>query len=247
MPRIEWSPGSVSNGINKEYRWIPQLAQYLKIPVSKPLFKGRPNEAYPWPWSITKWNDGHNPDFEKENEYGKLAIDLAYFLNELHEIKLPELGPFSRRGVPVNELDGDTKVALNALKEDLDTATLTLLWEELSNTPSWDKPPVWMHGDLLPGNILIQNNRLHAVIDFADVGRGDPACDLIITWSLLNANSRAIFRKHLMNIHEHTWQRGKAWALSIALIILPYYKKTNPVLTSVAWRMIKQLLESKGS
>lgn len=156
IPRLEWSPGSVSSGINKEYLWVPQLAQHLKIPISEPVFKGTPNKAYPWPWSITKWNDGHNPEFEKENEYDKLAVDLAHFLNELHSIKLPETGPFSR-------------------------------------------------------------------------------------WSFLNANSRAIFRKHLVSIDEHTWERGKGWALSIALIILPYYKNTNPVLTSVARRIIAQL------
>lgn len=241
MPRIEWSPGSVSNCINKEYLWVPQLAQHLKIPISEPVFKGTHNEAYPWPWSITKWNDGHNPDFEKENEYNKLAVDLACFLNELHGIKLPEAGPFSRRGVPLKELDSETREALKALENDMDTKPLALLWENLSNAPSWNKPSVWMHGDLLPGNVLIQNNRLSAVIDFADVGLGDPACDLIVAWSLLNASSRTIFRKHLVNIDEHTWQRGKGWALSIALIILPYYKNTNSVLTSVARRIIKQL------
>jgi aminoglycoside phosphotransferase (APT) family kinase protein len=241
IPRIEWSPGSVSSGVNKEYLWVPQLAQHLKIPISEPVFRGKSNEAYPWPWSITKWNNGHNPDFEKENEYDKLAVDLAYFLNELHSIKLPEVGPLSRRGIPLKELDSETKGALKALDDDMDTKPLTLLWEKLSHTPHWDKSPVWMHGDLLPGNILIQNNRLSAVIDFADVGLGDPACDLIVAWSLLNANSRAIFRNHLVNIDEHTWQRGKGWALSIAVIILPYYKNTNPVLTSVARRVIEQL------
>ncbi len=155
IPRIEWSPGSVSSGINKEYLWVPQLAQHLKTPISEPVFKGTPNKAYPWPWSITKWNDGHNPEFEKENEYDKLAVDLAHFLNELHSIKLPEAGPFSRRGVPLKELDGETKEALKALEDDIDTKPLALLWEKLSNIPCWDKSPVWMHGDLLPGNVLM--------------------------------------------------------------------------------------------
>jgi aminoglycoside phosphotransferase (APT) family kinase protein len=241
IPRIEWSPGSITNGINKEYLWVPQLARHLKTPVSEPIFKGKPNEDYPWPWSITKWNEGHNPDFEKEGEYENLAIDLADFLNELHSIKLSETGPFSRRGVPLVELDKETQEALKNVEEDMDTKPLALLWEKLLNTPCWNQSPVWMHGDLLPGNILIQNNRLSAVIDFADVGLGDPACDLIVAWSMLNSSSRAIFRNHLVNIDEHTWQRGKGWALSIAVIILPYYKNTNPVLASIASRIIEQL------
>jgi aminoglycoside phosphotransferase (APT) family kinase protein len=245
IPRIEWSLSSITNGINKEYLWVPQLARHLKTPVSEPIFKGKPNEDYPWPWSITKWNEGHNPDFEKEDEYENLAIDLADFLNELHSIKLSETGPFSRRGVPLVELDKETKEALKNLEEDMDTKPLALLWEKLLNTLCWNQSPVWMHGDLLPGNILIQNNRLSAVIDFADVGLGDPACDLIVAWSVLNSSSRAIFRNHLVNIDEHTWQRGKGWALSIAVIILPYYKNTNPVLASVARRIIQQLFKNE--
>ena len=242
VPRIEWSNGSVTNGINKESVWVPQLALHLTTPISEPVFKGMPNHTYPWPWSITIWNEGYNPRFENNNEYEKLAIDLADFLNELHSINLPETGPFSRRGVPLTNLDTETKKALKALEADMDTGPLASLWAELSITPGWDKPPVWMHGDLLPGNILIQDNRLSAVIDFADVGLGDPSCDLIVAWSLLNAHSRAIFRKHLVNVDEHTWRRGQGWALSIALIILPYYKNTNPVLTSVARRIIEQSL-----
>lgn len=241
IPRIEWSAGSVTSGINKEYLWLPQLAQHLKTAISAPLFKGRANETYPWPWSITTWHEGHNPDFEKENDYEKLAVDLACFLNQLHSISLPETGPFSRRGVPLIEMDSETKQAIKALEADMDTKPLASLWDNLSNTPNWNKPPVWIHGDLLPGNIIIQDNRLRAIIDFSDVGLGDPACDLIVAWSLLNAHSRAIFRKHLANIDDHTWERGKGWALSIALIILPYYKNTNPVLTSVARRIIEQL------
>jgi aminoglycoside phosphotransferase (APT) family kinase protein len=155
MPRIEWSLGSVSDGINKESLWVPQLAQHLTTPISEPVFKGMPNETYPWPWSITKWNDGHNPDFESENEYDKLAVDLASFLNELHDIKLPEVGPLSRRGVPLKKLDSETKQALKALENDIDTQPLASLWDKLSNTPHWNQQLVWMHGDLLPGNILI--------------------------------------------------------------------------------------------
>lgn len=243
IPRIEWSLDSVANGINKEYYWVPKLATSLKTSISEPLFKGCSNESFPWPWSITKWNDGYNPDFEKENEYEQLAIDLACFLNELHSIHLPEEGPLSRRGVPLKELDDETKQAINTLSDDMDIKPLAILWEKLVDTPNWNHQPVWIHGDLLPGNILIQNNRLSAVIDFADVGLGDPACDLIVAWSLLNSHSRAIFRNHLENIDEHTWQRGQGWALSIALIILPYYRDTNPVLTSIARRIIQQLLE----
>ena|SRR3990167_2299637 len=237
LPRVDWAVKS----IDKEYEWVPSIAEFLKIPVSEPLFKGNPSKLYSSAWMITKWNDGHNPDFEKENEYEALAKDMADFLNELHGIKLAG-GPASRRGVPLKQLDEQTGKAIGELAGEIDIPAITSIWKQLSNIPSWDKEPVWVHGDFLPGNVLVQNNRLSAVIDFSDVGIGDPACDLVIAWSLLNANSRNVFKQHLQSIDENTWQRGRGWALSIALIMLPYYKHTNPVLAKLARRVIENVL-----
>jgi aminoglycoside phosphotransferase (APT) family kinase protein len=237
LPRIEWEAGSVNQSINKEYKWLPRIAQFLNIPISEPLFKGEPDHAYPWSWLITKWHSGCNPDFERENEYELLAKDLACFLNELHQIKLAN-GPLSRRGVPLKAVDTETRKAIGELDDEIDIPTIISLWERLSTIPSWNKAPVWIHGDFLPGNILVQNNRLSAVIDFSDVGIGDPACDLVIAWGLFEPHSRKIFRENLDNIDGDTWERGRGWALSIALIMLPYYKNSNPVLAALARRMI---------
>ncbi len=242
LPRVEWQPGSIDKSINKEYEWLPKLARFLKIPISEPIFKGKPNHSYPWSWLVTKWNEGHHADFEKEMEYEWLAKDLADFLNQLHAIKIPN-GPGSRRGVPLKEVDLETRKAISQLNEEIDIASVTLLWDQLLNTSYWDKESVWVHGDFLPGNILIQENHLSAVIDFSDVGMGDPACDLIVAWSLFKPNSRRTFRENLANIDENAWQRGRGWALSIALIMLPYYKNTNPVLTLLARRMIENVLK----
>ncbi|WP_019215120.1 aminoglycoside phosphotransferase family protein [Legionella tunisiensis] len=239
LPRIDWATKS----IHKEYEWIPKIAQYLHLPISVPLFKGDPCQSYPWSWLITQWNDGHNPSFEKKDEYELLAKELADFLNELHEIKLAD-GPLSRRGVPLKELNEDTRQAISELEGEINIQSVTSLWHRLSNSPAWHQAPVWIHGDFLPGNILVENNRLTAVIDFSDVGIGDPACDLVIAWSLLNSHSRNVFRKNLKNIDDNTWERGRGWALSIALIMLPYYKNSNPVLASLARRMIENVVDN---
>jgi aminoglycoside phosphotransferase (APT) family kinase protein len=241
LPRIDWATES----INKEYQWLPKISQFLKIPISEPLFKGNPDKIYPWHWLILKWNEGHNPHFEKENEYELLAKDLACFLNEIHRIKLTN-GPYSRRGIPLKEMDYETQNAISQLAEEIDIPLVTSLWNELISIPAWNQKPVWVHGDFLPGNILVENNRLNAVIDFSDVGIGDPACDLVIGWSLLNSHSRQKFKENLENIDGHTWERGKGWALSIAFIMLPYYKNSNPTLASLARRMIKNVLDDSG-
>ncbi len=230
-----------NDNILKEYVWVPQIAQLLKISISKPLFKGTSGEIYPSFWMIIRWSEGYNPDFEQENEYRLLAKELASFLNELHGIELTN-GPFSRRGVSLKEIDQETNNAISQLEDEIDIQAVTQLWEGLRDVPFWNKAPVWIHGDFLPGNILIQNDHLSAVIDWSDVGIGDPACDLIIAWSLLNKNSRKIFKGSLENMDEDTWQRGRGWALSIALIMLPYYKYSNPVLAKLARRMIANVL-----
>jgi aminoglycoside phosphotransferase (APT) family kinase protein len=241
LPRIDWEVGSNLKKINKEYEWLPRIASFLKIAISEPIFKGLPDESYPWPWIITKWIKGEIPDFEIKNEYELLAIDLADFLNEFHKIKLTH-GPMSRRGVTLKEVDEETRTAIDDLQGEIDIQSVTALWKDFLNIPYWHHDPVWVHGDFLPGNILILNNRLSGVLYFSDVGIGDPACDLVIAWCLLNSTSRKIFKNHLENIDEDTWQRGRGWALSIALIMLPYYMHTNPTLTALARRIIKTVL-----
>lgn len=241
LPRIEWVPGGVNKGIAKEYEWVPKIARFLKTSISEPLFKGNPNKSYPFSWTIVKWNDGRNPNFEKENEHELLAKDLAYFLNDLHKINLSD-GPPSRRGVSLKKLDEQTRKAINQLEGEIDIELVTSIWDRLSDVSLWNKDPVWIHGDFLPGNILVLEGRLNAVIDFSDVGIGDPACDLVIAWSLLQSHSRRIFRKNLYGIDEDTWARGQGWALSIALIMLPYYKNSNLTLTTLARQIIKNVL-----
>ncbi len=242
LPRVEWAVGSVTTSIAKEFEWIPKISRLLKIPISEPVFKGSANSYYSWPWIVAKWHDGYNPLFEQHDEYELLAQDVAIFLNELHGISLAN-GPASRRGVALHELDKETRQAISELEGEVDVQAVTSLWTRLTTISSWNKKPLWVHGDFLPGNILVQDNRLRAVIDFSDVGMGDPACDLVIAWSLFNAHSRQVFRAALDHIDDATWERGRGWALSIALIMLPYYKNSNPTLALLARRMINNVFQ----
>jgi aminoglycoside phosphotransferase (APT) family kinase protein len=111
--------------------------------------------------------------------------------------------------------------------------------------PAWSKPPVWIHSDLSPGNTPLKNGKLCAVIDFGMVGIGDPACDLIIAWNLLPASIRESFRQKL-NVDDATWHRGRGWALSNALIALPYYKDTNPSSQTMHGHVIKEVIKSSN-
>jgi aminoglycoside phosphotransferase (APT) family kinase protein len=106
---------------------------------------------------------------------------------------------------------------INALHERRDTEAVTKAWESALQASEWSHDPVWFHGDVLPGNLLFRNEKLSVVIDFGGLGVGDPACDLMIAWNLLDIKSREEFRLAL-GVDDATWARGRGHALSQALI-----------------------------
>lgn len=114
-------------------------------------------------------------------------------------------------------------------------------WEEALRAPGWDGPPVWLHADLMPGNLLVDGGRLIAVIDFGCLGVGDPACDLFPAWNLLPADAREVFREAL-GVDDAAWIRGRGRALSQALMALPSYRKTNPAMAHNARHVIRTVL-----
>ena len=133
------------------------------------------------------------------------------------------------------------RAAIAAVQGMVDTDAVTAAWEAALAAPKWHRPPVWVHGDLLPGNLLVERGRLRAVIDFGGLGVGDPACDLMIAWSLFSGESREVFREAL-GVDDATWARGRGHALSQATIFIPYYLDTNPAGVRIARRVVDQVL-----
>jgi aminoglycoside phosphotransferase (APT) family kinase protein len=142
--------------------------------------------------------------------------------------------------------DTPTRKAISALQGILDNDAVTAAWEAALQAPEWNDAPVWFHGDMLPGNLLFERGRLKAVIDFGALGVGDPACDLMIAWNLFSGESRDVFRAALA-VDDATWARGRGWALSQALIFIPYYLNSNPVGVGYARRAIEEALADHGA
>ncbi len=238
LPRVH---GGVES-LEKEHRWLPILAPLLPLVIPVPLGMGMPAEGYPWPWSVYRWLEGETATLDRIGDPREAAADLARFVAALQQID-PTGGPrpAGDRGVPLAERDAPTRTAITALHGVLDTEALTAAWDAALRAPAWDGFPVWIHGDLLPGNLLVTRGRVSAVIDFGVAGVGDPACDLIVAWSLLSGESRDVFRSALP-VDEATWGRGRGWALSIALIALPYYVDTNPAFAQIARYTIEEVL-----
>lgn len=236
LPRIHWA---VEN-LNKEYQWLPRLAPLLPVAIPLPLARGAPAEGYPWHWSIYRWLDGENPTIDHHGDSRQLAVDLASFITALQRID-PMGGPPASRSEPLATRDEATRAAIEALREAVDTDAVTAAWEAALEVPPWTGAPVWVHADLAPGNVLLVGQRLGAVIDFSLVGLGDPACDLPVAWNLLPEGARDLFRATL-HVDDATWARGRGWALSIALIQLPYYRDTNPALAASSRHVIREVL-----
>jgi aminoglycoside phosphotransferase (APT) family kinase protein len=240
LPRVGWATGQVE----REHRWLPRLASHLQLAIPAPLALGTPAEGYPWPWAVYRWLEGETATHDRIADLRQAAIDLARFISALQRIDStggPRAGEDRSRGVPLAARDAETRAAIEALHGVLDTEAVTREWQTALRAPMWPGPGVWLHGDLNEGNLLARSGRLSAVIDWGTMAIGDPACDLMAAWTLFTGVSRIAFRESLP-FDDATWVRGRGWALSWALIVLPYYQHTNPGLCRIAERTISEVL-----
>ncbi|MFJ8214507.1 aminoglycoside phosphotransferase family protein [Streptomyces sp. NPDC096033] len=235
LPRVPDAAGQV--GV--EQRWLPHLAPRLPLEVPVPLGHGAPAAGYGSAWSVYRWLDGENLYDRPLPERGlhDAADRLGAFLAALHRIDTAG-APRSCRGGPVDTADAEVRAAIRDLGADgtHDAEAATAAWEAAVRAPRWRGAPVWLHGDLLPGNLLGRRGRLTAVIDFGLVGVGDPACDLMAAWTVLTVESREAFRA-AVGVDDATWARGRGWALRFGLTAEHHYRGgLNPVLADVGHR-----------
>ncbi|WP_344907657.1 aminoglycoside phosphotransferase family protein [Actinomadura meridiana] len=226
-----------------ERRWLPLLAPALPVAIPTVVARGEPGEGYPWVWSVHRWIEGENPVEGVLAEADGLARDLGAFVRAMWGLRVED-GPRAYRGAPLETVDAYTREAIEELRrtdEPFDADAATAAWEESLAAPAWAGAPRWVHSDLMPSNLLVAGGRLAAVLDFPTAGVGDPACDLIPAWNLLTASSRDTFMESV-GADDATWLRGRGWALSMAVIQLPYYRATNPVISTNARYVIAQVV-----
>lgn len=235
---------SAAEQAGKEQRFLPALAPHLPLPIPAPLAMGEPGVDYPWRWSICRWIEGEAATSSPFDEI-PAARDLAAFVGALQRINpkdAPPPGPHNFfRGVPLARRDDATRAAIPQLADMLDTGALMSVWELALRAPAWNGAPVWIHGDLHPGNILVRKGRISGVIDFGGLCAGDPACDLMAAWTMFGPGGRAAFRNALDG-DEASWSRARGWALSFGAIALAFYRDRNPVLAHIARHAIEQAL-----
>ena len=207
--------------VEKEQAWLPRLAPRLPLPIPEPVGRGEPGEGYPWPWSVYRWIEGETAALDRIGDLPRFARDLAAFLTALQAIDVTD-GPVAGqhnffRGGALATYDDQTRQAITDLGGSIDGATALAIWEQ-ALAAQWTTRPVWLHGDVAAGNLLVKDGKLSAVIDFGILGVGDPACDLAIAWTLLHGEARAAFREALP-LDDGTWARGRGWTIWKALIV----------------------------
>lgn len=242
--RLPRHPGAVGQA-ERELRWLPRLAPRLPLAVPVPLGVGEPAFGYPWKWSLARWLEGERATPDALSDSVGAATALADFLLALHRaVPVPSAAEGAGEDLTVPPLavrDRPTREAIAKTRDVFDASAMTDLWDAALAAPPWDRPPVWCHGDLHTGNLLTVGGGLSAVIDFGELGSGDPACDLTIAFTLMSPRCRQVFRAAL-GVDDATWTRGRGWALATGLNAYTIYAAVNPRVAAQTTRQITQAL-----
>jgi aminoglycoside phosphotransferase (APT) family kinase protein len=208
-----------------------------------------PGEGFPWKWCVAPWFEGKDALPEHLGDLTTAAKDLGSFVSALRRIDAsagPPAGDHNfNRGVPLAAIDARVRQAIPEWEGIFNTSAILSAWEAALAAPVWDAPPVWLHGDLLPVNLIANEGRVAAVIDFGCLGVGEPAADLVAAWAMFEGKSRDAFRTAVGADHA-TWARARDWAL-LAVGALPYYRDTSPGIVARCRHQIAEVLRDGGS
>lgn len=205
--------------ILKEFKWLPILSKKLSYQITRPIALGHPSTEYPWHWSINNWIEGETASIKRLPNINQFAHELGHFITELQSIDSangPEAGAHNfYRGGCLSAYDHEMQMAIPKIKNIRERTIATRLWHD-ALASNWENKPVWVHGDIATGNLLVLDGQLCAVIDFGLLSIGDPACDLAIAWNFFTGESREIFKKSIV-LDQNTWIRALGWTFWKAL------------------------------
>src|SRR5712691_10574770 len=239
LPRILTATGQ----IERERKWLPRLAPRLPLAVPIPIANGMPAEGYAWHWSIYRWLEGPRPSTAspiRSKPRPSWVSSSPHCSGLIPQVGRPLMSTtlsevcLCHAGIPPPETRSGGCAAHSMPPR-------SSLHGKRPSMRRWQGGDVWLHGDLHAANLLARHGRLSAVIDFGCMGVGDPACNVMVAWTYLSAETRDTFRA-AMPLDDTTWARGRGWALSFGLIALPYYETTNPELAGIERRSIGEVL-----
>jgi aminoglycoside phosphotransferase (APT) family kinase protein len=217
LPRSSRAPAL----LQKEYRWVPGLAARLPLPVPVPVRAGQPSARFPRFWTIVAWVPGQPADLAPISQGPRSAARLAGFLTALHQEAPSDAPANPDRGVPLETVPRPDARGLAELAPPGRADDLARIWADALAAPAWPGPPVWIHGDLHPANVVTQAGTLSGVVDFGELAAGDPAADLAAAWLLLPAGcAHAFLDRYFGGTRTETSRalitRARGWAIRSA-------------------------------
>ena len=217
LPRRSFAVGLTLN----EQRWLPVIADSLPLPVPRPVRVGVPSTAFPWPWSVVPYLRGTPGDVCALTDGPGAAWQLATFLRALH-VPAPSDAPLNslRGSVPVGTRADDFERLLVKVGTEVEPRPLRAIWNAGVAASGRQGPPVWLHADLHPANVLTDRGTLVGIVDFGDMCSGDRANDLAAAWIMLPDGAVEAFFDFYGGIDRDTELRARAWAALLALMLL---------------------------
>ena len=207
----------------KERRWLPRLAPHLPLPVPVPVRDGVPSERFPKMWTVMTWVPGLPLDRGSITRGEHAADTLATFLRALH-VAAPVGAPTDtgRGAHPKDSTEGFEQFfhSVDADAIGSDAAAVRAIWDDAVAAPAWEGPPVWVHGDLHPANVVVAEGTLSGVVDFGDLFTGDPTVDLAAAWVLLPEGAAARFFTAYGEADEATIRRARGLAALKSLFLM---------------------------
>jgi aminoglycoside phosphotransferase (APT) family kinase protein len=236
LPRIGWAEQQIA----WEGEWLPRIAPELPVEVPEPLAIGQPAEGYPFPWLVFRWLDGDDMQHLQDVDFNQLARDIAAFVSALEAIDATDVPLGGRHGGRMGSDDQTVRACVHALRDEIDAARALSVWEAALRAGPWRNSPLWVHGDLLPGNVIVRDGRVTGIIDWSSAGAGDPACELMVAWAL-PPEARALYRS-LLEFDEPTWARARGMAVEQSVSFMTYYGTSIPEGVAAATRRLNALL-----
>jgi len=243
FPLRDDDPDSVRQWLRSEASAARELSGRTRFATPEPVVLGEPGAGYRLPWSVQTWLPGVPATDEDPGGSVGFARDLAELIQDLRAVDTRgRTFTGTNRGGDLRAHDAWMEVCLDRSADLLDVPRLRRLWSALRDLPR-TAPDVMSHGDLIPGNVLVQGGRLAGLIDVGGFGPADPALDLVAAWHLLDTGPRRVLREHLA-ADDLEWERGRAWAFEQAMGLVWYYATSNPTMSALGRRTLQRITDA---
>lgn len=241
LPRLP----AYADAPRREAACLSVIGPHVPLTVPRVTAVVGPTDAFPASWSVVEWIEGEPAGPATIDDVDAAAATLGRVVRALRAIR-PDGSPpgGTYRAEPLVAVDADVRGWVQRLPADIDRAAVIAVWDACVAVGPRSGRAMWLHGDLRGDNLIARDGSLVGVIDWEGATVGDPSVDLLAAWWLFDAEARAVFRQ-VTAASPDDWERGRGWALQMAVAAIPYYRDTNPGFVAQARLALTRILEDR--